>query len=85
EVVPGIPPALSPVILRMLAKKAEDRFPDAESCRLAWIDIGVQLGVLGRAELDARPRTSAEMPALVPLPPPPSSAPPPVPAPAPAA
>jgi serine/threonine protein kinase len=74
EVVPGIPPALSPVILRMLAKKAEDRFPDAESCRLAWIDVGVQLGVLGRAELDARPRASSEMPALVPLPPAPTSA-----------
>jgi hypothetical protein len=74
EVVPGIPPALSQVILRMLAKKAEDRFPDAESCRLAWIDVGVQLGVLGRAELDARPRASSEMPALVPLPPAPTTA-----------
>jgi serine/threonine protein kinase len=70
EVVPGIPPALSAVVLRMLAKKADDRFADAESCRRAWIDIGIQLGLFGRGDPETQPRhPSAEVPALVPLPP----------------
>jgi len=71
EVVPGIPPALSAVVMRMLAKKAEDRFSDAEACRQAWIDVGVQMGVFGRGDPETRARVSAsELPALVPLPPP---------------
>jgi len=96
EVVPGIPPALSTVVMRMLAKQPGDRFPDAESCRQAWIDVGVQLGMFGRGdpETRSRPSASAELPALVPLPPPPQSSvipaeppaqAPPVPQPAPAA
>ncbi len=71
EVVPGIPPALSAVVMRMLAKKAEDRFSDAEACRQAWIDVGVQMGVFGRGDPETRAKaTSTELPALVPLPPP---------------
>ncbi|MBN8527033.1 MAG: serine/threonine protein kinase, partial [Planctomycetes bacterium] len=75
EVVPGIPPALSAVVMRMLAKKAEDRFPDAEACRQAWVEIGVQLAVFGRGDPVTMPRHSGpELPALVPLPPPPPPA-----------
>jgi len=74
EVVPGIPPDLSLVVMKMLAKKAEDRYPDAESCRQAWIDVGVQLGIFGRGDPENRPRPPAppppDMPGLVPLPPP---------------
>lgn len=71
EVVPGIPPALSAVVMRMLAKQADDRFSDAEACRQAWIDVGVQMGVFGRGDPETRARvTAAELPALVPLPPP---------------
>jgi serine/threonine protein kinase len=69
EVVPGIPPGLSAVVMRMLAKKAEDRFPDAESCRLAWVEIGVQQGVFGRGDVETMQRPSQDLPALVPLPP----------------
>jgi serine/threonine protein kinase len=71
EVVPGIPHALSAVVMRMLAKKADDRYADAEACRQAWIDVGVQMGVFGRGDPETRARASAtELPALVPLPPP---------------
>jgi serine/threonine protein kinase len=71
-VLPGIPPALSAVVMRMLAKDANDRFPDAESCRQSWIDVGIQLGVFGRGDPETRPRpASTELPALMPLPPPP--------------
>jgi serine/threonine protein kinase len=80
EVVPGIPPALSAVVMRMLGKKLEDRYPDAESCRQAWVEIGVQLGVFGRGDPETMPRPSQELPALVPLPPAPQL-PPPVPPP----
>ncbi len=74
EVVPGIPAALSAVVMRMLAKKPEDRFPDPEACRQAWIDVGVQMGVFGRGDPENRPRQSQEMSALVPLPPAPHPA-----------
>ena len=69
EVVPGIPHALSTVVMRMLAKKPEDRFADAEACRQAWIDVGVQMGIFGRGDPENRPRVT-DLPALVPLPPP---------------
>jgi len=74
EVVPGISPALSSVVMRMLAKKPEDRYADAETCRQAWIDVGVQMGVFGRGDPENRPRPSHEMAALVPLPPAPQVA-----------
>ncbi len=76
EVVPGIPPTLSAVVMRMLAKKAEDRYADAEACRQAWIDVGVQMGVFGRGDPENRPRPTIDLPALVPLPPPVQSPPP---------
>jgi serine/threonine-protein kinase len=95
ELVPGLAKEISAVVMRMMAKKPEDRYADAELCRQAWLELGVALGAFGRTgEFEAaagRPRT-AEMPALVPLPPPPvpgavtapASAPVPTPAPAPA-
>jgi serine/threonine protein kinase len=84
DVMPGIPPALSAVVMRMLAKKADERFNDAEACRQAWIEVGVQMGLFGRGDPETRARQSSpELPALVPLPPPVQmSAPPPVEAPA---
>ena len=69
ELVPGIPRELSTVIMRMLAKKMDDRYPDPEACRQAWIEIGIQIGVFGRNEFETgRTRSGTERPALVPLP-----------------
>jgi serine/threonine protein kinase len=36
---PRIPKECSDLVMRMLAKNPQDRFPDGESCRLAWAEI----------------------------------------------
>ncbi len=76
----GIPPEISELIVRMLAKDPGDRFPDAENCRLAWIAVGEALGILGNnknrsGEYDAlglrvsgRIRTPIALPDLQPTP-----------------
>jgi tRNA A-37 threonylcarbamoyl transferase component Bud32 len=68
KLAPGVPAELSSVVMRMLAKQPDERYPDAEACRRAWVEVGVQLGVFGSADLEARLRPSTELPALVPLP-----------------
>ena len=42
-----VPAEISELVIRMLAKDPEDRFPDAETCRQAWVAAGEALGILG--------------------------------------
>ncbi len=46
ELNPQIHQKVSDLIMRMLEKKAQDRFRDADECRQAWLQIGEELGVL---------------------------------------
>ena len=46
---PRIPKEASALVMRMLAKNPQDRFRDAEECRVAWVDLGVRLNLLQSA------------------------------------
>jgi hypothetical protein len=70
---PSIPPEISELIMQMLAKDPSDRFPDAESCRQAWLSAGESLGTFGSktrsGEFDALGlRNSARLKSSVALP-----------------
>ena len=43
---PAIPKEVSEMVMRMLAKNPHDRFADAETCRLAWQELGHRLGFI---------------------------------------
>ncbi len=43
---PAIPKEVSELVMRMLAKNPHDRFADAETCRLAWQELGHRLGFI---------------------------------------
>jgi hypothetical protein len=44
---PSVPPEISGVVMRMLAKDATDRYSDASACREAWLEVGTALGCFG--------------------------------------
>ena len=44
---PSLSAEISELIVRMLAKDPSDRFPDAETCRQAWLSAGENLGMFG--------------------------------------
>ena len=46
ELNPQINKEVSKLIMRMLAKKPQDRFKDADECRQAWLALGEGLGVI---------------------------------------
>lgn len=46
ELNPQINKEVSKLIMRMLAKKPQDRFKDADECRQAWLTLGEGLGVI---------------------------------------
>jgi serine/threonine protein kinase len=46
---PAVPREVSDLVMQMLAKNANDRFRDAESCRQAWFDLAQRLGYNGGA------------------------------------
>ncbi|MBA3846964.1 MAG: protein kinase, partial [Planctomycetes bacterium] len=75
---PRIPKEASALVMRMLAKNPQDRFRDAEECRVAWVDLGVRLNVIqspmgkpvgsGRTTAAGKNATG-ELPALSAMPP----------------
>ena len=44
---PSVPPEVSGVVMRMLAKDSADRYADASACREAWLEVGTALGCFG--------------------------------------
>jgi serine/threonine protein kinase len=85
ESAPGLPPQVEVVVRRLLAKRAEDRFPDLDKARAALRDIRRTLDpeVVSEAFVAAKPQalpqTGAHTPSLpapvaVPTRPPPPSA-----------
>ncbi len=46
ELNPQVNKKVSQLIMQMLEKKPPKRFPDAEACRLAWLALGEELGVI---------------------------------------
>ena len=46
ELNPQINKQVSKLIMRMLAKKPQDRFKDADECRQAWLALGESIGVI---------------------------------------
>ncbi len=43
----SVPPEVSVVVMRMLAKDPSDRYADASVCRDAWLEVGTALGCFG--------------------------------------
>jgi eukaryotic-like serine/threonine-protein kinase len=43
----SVPPEVSAVVMRMLAKDPSDRYADANICRDAWLEVGTALGCFG--------------------------------------
>lgn len=64
EVVPSVPREVSAIVMRMLAKRAADRYPDAAVCRQAWLEVGARLGVFGRGEYEIARASGPELPAV---------------------
>lgn len=64
EVQPSVPREVSLVVMRMLAKRADERFPDAAVCRQAWLEVGIRLGIFGRSEVEIARATSVELPTV---------------------
>jgi len=44
---PRLAKDVSQLVMRMMAKNPHDRFPDAQLCREAWVELGQRLGLLG--------------------------------------
>ena len=43
----SVPPEISAVVMRMLAKDPSDRYVDASACRDDWLEVGTALGCFG--------------------------------------
>ena len=44
---PQIPPPVSELVMRMIAKKPVDRFAGADECRDDWIGVATEIGLMG--------------------------------------
>ena len=54
---PRIDERVSGIIAKMLAKQPRDRYETADDCRMAWQDLGAELGIVARKGTDARMRS----------------------------